>query len=117
MQLHVTRPAGVPMPWLYGESGTETQCTYDDPGNVTGAVTTITVTPHPDWEGWQGAPLTYTWSASNGSITASGLTATWKRPVESEPIAMIVGEATLTVSDGTGASGDGSGIIEFGACE
>ncbi len=98
-------PPGVSRPLFFGQISTNTQCEHDVAGQLIGAVTTITVAPDPYWEG---APLTYTWSASNGSITGSGVTATWTRLIESGQVAD--GEVTVTVSDGMGGSEDGFGF-------
>ncbi len=77
-----------------------TQFQYDDLGRLIGAVTTITIdTPASDPDG---DPLTYTWSATNGSISGSGLTATWTRVITFGRVAP--GTATVTVSDGRGGS-------------
>ena len=54
----------------------DTTFQYNDAGLRTGAVTKITVSAAHDPDGDR---LTYTWTASNGSITSSGRTATWKR--------------------------------------
>jgi hypothetical protein len=78
-----------------------TQLQYDPvTGFLIGATTTINVlTPAVDPDG---DPLTYTWSASNGSITANGLSATWTRVIElGQPRA---GAATVTASDGKGGA-------------
>jgi hypothetical protein len=69
-------------------------------GYLIGATTTInvlTAAVDPD-----GDPLTYTWTASNGSITANGLSATWTRVIElGRPKS---GTATVTASDGKGGA-------------
>jgi hypothetical protein len=78
-----------------------TQFQYDPTtGYLIGATTTINVlTPAVDPDG---DPLTYTWTASNGSITASGLSATWTRVIElGRPKS---GTATVTASDGKGGA-------------
>jgi Big-like domain-containing protein len=78
-----------------------TQFQYDPTtGYLIGATTTINVlTPAIDPDG---DPLTYTWTASNGSITANGLSATWTRVIElgrPKP-----GSVTVTASDGKGGA-------------
>ena len=83
------------------QSQASTQFHYDPTtGFLTGATTTINVlTPAVDPDG---DPLTYTWAASNGSITANGLSATWTRVIEfgrPKP-----GTATVTASDGKGGA-------------
>ena len=100
--LQVTVPSLVPVPWPFGEISFESQCQFDDRDQLTSVVVTITVSPDPFWEDWPGSPFTYTWSASSGSITGSGLTAIWTRPIENG--FPVEGEATLTISDGTGGS-------------
>lgn len=83
---------------------TDTSYEYDDEGNLTGVVTTITIPAATDPDG---DPLTYTWSASNGSISGAGLTATWTRAVDyGEPQS---GTVTVTASDGRG----GSDVVEI----
>jgi hypothetical protein len=83
------------------QSQASTQLQYDPTtGFLVGATTTINaLTPAVDPDG---DVLTYTWTASNGSITASGLSATWTRVIEfgrPKP-----GTATVTASDGKGGS-------------
>jgi YD repeat-containing protein len=75
---------------------TTTDFAYDTLGRLIGATTTITVTASdPD-----GDPLTFTWSASNGSISFNGGTATWRRGIS---FGMVTGgTVTVTVSDGRG---------------
>jgi hypothetical protein len=83
------------------QSQATTQFQYDPiTGYLIGATTTINVlTPAVDPDG---DPLTYTWSASNGSITANGLSATWTRVIElGRP---RPGAATVTASDGKGGA-------------
>jgi hypothetical protein len=78
-----------------------TQFQYDPTtGYLIGATTTINVlTPAVDPNA---DPLTYTWTASNGSITANGLSATWTRVIElGQPKS---GTATVTASDGKGGA-------------
>jgi hypothetical protein len=83
------------------QSQASTQFQYDPTtGFLIGATTTITaLSPAVDPDG---DPLTYTWTASNGSITANGLSATWTRVIElgrPKP-----GSATVTASDGKGGA-------------
>jgi hypothetical protein len=83
------------------QSQGSTQFQYDPTtGYLIGATTTINVlTPAVDPDG---DPLTYTWTASNGSITANGLSATWTRVIElGQP---KPGTATVTASDGKGGA-------------
>ena len=78
-----------------------TQFQYDPTtGYLIGATTTINVlTPAVDPDG---NPLTYTWTVSNGSVTANGLSATWTRIIElGQPKS---GTATVTASDGRGGA-------------
>jgi hypothetical protein len=73
-----------------------TQFQYDDVGRLIGAITTITITtPCSDPDG---DPVTYAWTASNGSISGSDLAATWTREIEfGRPKRATV---TVTCSDG-----------------
>jgi hypothetical protein len=83
------------------QSQGSTQFQYDPTtGYLIGATTTINVlTPAVDPDG---DPLTYTWTASNGSITGNGLSATWTRVIElGQPKR---GTATVTASDGKGGA-------------
>jgi Big-like domain-containing protein len=83
------------------QSQASTQLQYDPTtGFLTGATTTINVlNPAVDPDG---DPLTYTWTASNGGITANGLSATWTRVIElGRPKS---GTATITASDGKGGT-------------
>lgn len=99
----------------FGSIDAETECQYDAGGNVIGAVMTIAIPPISKP---YGAPLTYTWTASNGSIAGSGPTAKWTRLIDSGRIA--AGEATLTVTDGTEGADileQGWGLIEWSQCE
>ena len=102
IEMEVTAPLGVPVAFSFGEIRTETHCEYDAAGTLIAAVTTIIISPDPYWENWEGAPLTYSWTASNGGISGSGLTANWSRSVQSGRLGG--GNATLTVSDGTDGS-------------
>jgi hypothetical protein len=83
------------------QSQATTQFHYDPTtGYLIGATTTINaLTPAVDPDG---DPLTYTWTVSNGSITANGLSATWTRVIEfGHPKS---GTATVTASDGKGGA-------------
>jgi hypothetical protein len=84
------------------EMETETIYTYDDLGRLIDAVTTITIlTPATDPDG---DPITYSWSASNGSITANGLTGEWNREIS---YGMVQGgTVTIIASDGRGGSAE-----------
>ena len=114
--LQVTIPDLVAVPMFFGAISFESQCQFDDAGQLTSVVTTITVSPPTFWEDWPGPPLTYTWSASSGSITGSGFTATWSRPIENG--FPVEGEATLTISDGTGGSfGSPTGFGRSDQCD
>jgi hypothetical protein len=74
---------------------------YDpNTGHLTGVISTITVlSPATDPDG---NPLTYSWTATNGSITGNGLTATWSHPIANR--SAVPGTATITVTDGRGGS-------------
>ena len=83
------------------QSSGSTQFQYDpNTGYLIGATTTINVlTPAVDPDG---DPLTYTWTVSNGSVTANGLSATWTRVIElGRPKS---GTTTVTASDGKGGA-------------
>jgi hypothetical protein len=73
---------------------------YDEDGHLIGAVTGIQIfTPCSDPDG---DPLAYAWTASNGSISGSGLTATWINEIAgAKP---KDGTVTVTCSDGRGGS-------------
>lgn len=83
-----------------------TQFQYNSLGQLVGAVTTITIAPavDPDHD-----PLTYSWTASNGSISGNGVTATWNRVIEFGRVK--AGNVTVVVRDGRG--GSDSVIIRF----
>jgi hypothetical protein len=92
-------------PAFFGDVSFETECEADETRRLfVSAVTTITISPNPYWES---TPLTYTWSVDTASIAGSGPTATWTRLIESGRVAG--GQATVTVSDGTGESDDAFG--------
>jgi hypothetical protein len=92
------RPPAFPSPM--NETVTE-RFQYDpSTGYLTAVITTITVlTPATDPDG---DALTYSWTATNGSITGNGLTATWTHPIVMGSPAS--GTATITVTDGKGGS-------------
>lgn len=77
----------------------ETYFIRDNQGHLTSSVTTFTIPGASDPDG---DPLTYTWTASEGSISGSGLTATWTRVAEGGQVQP--GTVTVTVSDGRGGS-------------
>lgn len=95
----VNEPPEFPSPL---EMETETTYTYDEFGRLTEAKTTITIlTPATDPDG---DTVTYSWSASNGSITANGLTGEWSREIS---YGMVQGgTVTITASDGRGGSAE-----------
>ena len=63
---------------------------------------TLTIKLSPGATDPDGDPLTYEWSASNGNITGSGLTATWQRVVTNyQP---VPGTVTVTAKDGKGGT-------------
>ena len=118
IEVQMTQPGGGPRLVIvfFGKISTETQCEHTAAGGVSSAVTTINISPDPFWESWEGAPLTYTWSVDTGSISGSGLTATWTRLIESGQI--TAGKATLTVTVGTGGDdGFGHGALHLDTCE
>lgn len=63
---------------------------------------TVKITISPGASDPDGDPLTYSWAASNGSISGSGLTATWTRLVQN--CAAVPGTVTVTASDGKGGT-------------
>lgn len=67
---------------------------------LSGQIEKLTISPgasDPD-----GDPLTYSWTASTGSMSGSGLTATWTREVQN--CARVSGTVTITASDGKGGT-------------
>lgn len=76
---------------------TTTRFQYDDFGRLMGAVTTINIMAASDPDG---DPLTYTWSASNGTIVGDGVNATWTRIISLGRI--LPGTVTVRVEDGRG---------------
>jgi hypothetical protein len=78
---------------------TTTNYQYDDLGRLMGATTTITVSAAADPDG---DPVTYSWSATNGSITGNGTSATWNRVISYGRVAS--GSVTVTATDGQGGS-------------
>jgi len=88
------------------QTSEETNYEYGDDGNLTGAVTTISVPAAADRDG---DPLTYSWTATTGSITGNGLSATWVRAIEFG--APAPGTVVVTASDGRG--GTATFTIEF----
>lgn len=78
---------------------TFTQYQYSPSGQLIGAITTITIPAASDADG---DPLTYTWTASNGNISSSGLSATWIRVIEFGRVKS--GSVTVVVQDGRGGS-------------
>jgi hypothetical protein len=75
---------------------------HHDPNNssMSGATTTMTVSsPATDPDG---DPVTYSWTASNGSIAPNGLSAVWTRVISAgDP---VPGQAVITASDGRGGT-------------
>lgn len=63
---------------------------------------TLQLTLSPGATDPDGDPLTYTWEASNGTITGAGLSATWVRVVQNYQV--VPGTVTVTASDGRGGS-------------
>lgn len=77
-----------------------THYSYDTNGRLVGVTTTITLSPgatDPD-----GDSLTYSWTATNGTITGNGLNATWQRYLIGGRVQ--AGDVTVTASDGHGGS-------------
>jgi len=91
------RPPAFPEPT---STSVTTRAQSDPNSGVSVATTTMTVSsPATDPDG---DPLTYSWTASNGSIAPNGLTAVWNRPVAAgEP---VPGQAVITASDGRGGT-------------
>lgn len=76
-----------------------TNYSYDDGGQLAGAVTKIKISPAIDPDGDR---LSYSWRATNGSIVGHGLTATWKRLFVSG--AVKNGNVMVTANDGRGGT-------------
>jgi hypothetical protein len=77
-----------------------TRYKYDSTtGKLTGAVTTIKVSPAVDPDG---DTLSYSWTATRGSIVGHGLTATWNRAAVTGSIQG--GNVVVTASDGHGGT-------------
>jgi hypothetical protein len=73
---------------------------YDGAGALVSAVTTVKISAAVDPDG---DALSYSWSASNGSIVGHGLTATWQRKVSGH--AVQNGDVVVTANDGHGGTG------------
>lgn len=83
-----------PPPVISGNIQSSTNYSYNDLGQVISATTTITISASdPD-----NNSLTYSWSASNGSISGNTATATWQRVISFGQV--VGGVVTATVSDG-----------------
>lgn len=82
------------------QTSSSTALQYDENGRVVGAVTTITVlTPATDADG---DAISYSWLASNGSISGTGLTGIWTRVMSGgKPQG---GTASVVASDGKGGT-------------
>ena len=90
-------PPVFPTPFQFSSSD---QYYYNDLGQLIGVDTTITIlTPATDPDG---DTLTYSWSATNGTIEGSGLTAIWHRVISFGQVQG--GTVTITVSDGRGGT-------------
>lgn len=76
-----------------------TSYTYDTTGRLTGAVCTIKISPAIDPDG---DTLSYSWTATNGSIVGNGLTATWRRLVTGGSVQD--GDVVVTANDGRGGT-------------
>lgn len=86
-----------PTPFLT-EKVTENE--FDGNGRLIGATTTITIlTPATDQDG---DAVTYTWSASNGSIAGNGLVGVWTRVIENGRVKK--GVVTVIAADGLGGT-------------
>lgn len=90
-------PPQFPTPLL---STISTQMQYDNSGRLIGAVTTITVMSGAT--DTDGDPLTYSWSATNGSISGSSLVGSWQRLLIGGRVQG--GSARITVNDGHGGT-------------
>ena len=94
-------------------SGVVNTNSYDALGVLVGVTTSMTIdTPATDLDG---DPLSYRWTASNGSIAGEGLSAMWTRVVERNPelpgpvpglpeLVAAPGTVTVTVTDGRGGT-------------
>ncbi len=81
-------------PVISDTTQSSTNYSYDDLGRLIGATTTITISASDA----DNNPLTFSWSASNGSISGNTATATWQRVISVGQVAS--GVVTATVSDG-----------------
>jgi hypothetical protein len=88
------RPPAFPSPFNYSA---DTEYHYDNLGRLVGATTTITISPASDPDG---DSLTYTWSATTGSITGYGLTGVWSRGISYGQV--MGGTVTIRAEDGKG---------------
>jgi hypothetical protein len=71
-------------------------------GQVKLSAQTVGITLSPGATDPDGDPLSYTWEATNGSITGNGLSATWVRAIQNYLVSP--GTATVTASDGRGGT-------------
>lgn len=104
-QFRVTRPVS-PTPgtnrapgWPQMTYDLSTSYKYDDTGRLTGVVVTIKIPPAVDPDG---DTLSYSWTATNGSIVGNGLTATWNRAVTGGRV--LSGDVVVTATDGHGGT-------------
>ncbi|MFZ5517083.1 MAG: Ig-like domain-containing protein [Candidatus Zhuqueibacterota bacterium] len=77
----------------------QTQFQYDNVGRMTQASTTITIPAAIDPDGDE---LSYTWTASNGTILGNVLTGTWQRSIISGRVQS--GTVTVVVDDKKGGT-------------
>jgi hypothetical protein len=102
-RFHVAGPAAVNHPpgWQNPVTvHTTTNFSYDDYGRLDGAITEIEISPAVDPDG---DTLTYSWTATTGSIVGNGLTATWTRDLSGGWAAG--GDVVVTADDGHGGTG------------
>jgi hypothetical protein len=94
-------PFNHPPQWLETEISEDTEKEYsnDRKHTLIGAVTTITISKA---SGPDGDPITYTWTASNVSITWEENIARWVRKVSNNRASD--GKVVVTISDGRGGT-------------
>jgi len=83
-------------PEVAAQHTVRTTTSSDVLARIVGVTTEITIDAwDPDFD-----PLTFVWTATNGSIAGNGPTAVWQRVIEKDRL--VPGTVTVTVSDGRG---------------